>query len=304
MLFSSFHSSGDGSQDATGDILINIVKDAEVVGREMLGDLGGRRWTELLSAKPDGQSYRMLKEDLGIESRFALAETITNVAYVDARMAMVAGAGSAYTTALGRGAEVQLLGGSVHGEGARPTNSELGSFVELGSSVSGCGALDRDVLNARAHANHGVGAEHEGRIAQSELLSALPDWQSCRELRVDLSIVADILGRERRGTDVQTWGIDVQTGGIKARGCAQADSSSTRAQGCAQADSHSTRAQGCAQAAAESSSSGSQGCAQADSNITEARGYAQVDSSSSAEVQGSAQTEWDVGRAVVAIYSG
>ncbi len=76
----------------------------------------------------------------------------------------------------------------------------------------------------------------------TELLSAVPDWQSCRELRW-LSIVADILGRERRGTDVKTGGIDVQPGGIQARGCAQADSSSTGAQGCAQADSQSTRAQ-------------------------------------------------------------
>jgi hypothetical protein len=166
MAFRSFHSSGDGSQDATEGIVTNIVRDAEVAGREMLGDHGGRRWTELLSRPPDGQSFRMLREGRGIESRCALAEALTNVAYVHARMAKGAGAGSAYTIAPGRDADGQRLGASAHGEGARPTNSKLGSFVELGSSVSGFGAPD--VLNARACTNHGVEAEHEGGNAQGQ----------------------------------------------------------------------------------------------------------------------------------------
>jgi hypothetical protein len=119
--------------------LTNLVKDAELVGdiRERLGDLGGRRWTELLSAMPDGQSFCMLREDLKIANRFVVAELLVDVAHAHARMTTSVRAGAAYAIAPGRDAHGQHLGAGALGEGARHTNSELSS------SLSVFGALDR-----------------------------------------------------------------------------------------------------------------------------------------------------------------
>jgi hypothetical protein len=127
--------------DGLESYLTNIVGDAEVVSSmcKTLGSPGGRRWIELLSALPDGESFNMLHEECRIR-RMAVAALLLDVKYARGRMARGVGAGHEVVTSLGHNvlsAEGQHMKAGITPHESRPKNSELDS------SVSGVGALDK-----------------------------------------------------------------------------------------------------------------------------------------------------------------